>query len=823
MYFVTNKEDLIIAASNKFLSEIGWRDACSISSMMKDQIITLDELKDELKIPTKNLEFSYKKSILHSAFGEFALYALSELQVKTDEEKNLAYLKKIKENTVKTEDNEFAIPALEADKEEKTAPATQKDELLKSIENIEVPNSKEIEEATKNIEKNIDKSTEKLAEEIIQENETANKTELKIVDYANSAETESEEKEKGLKKLGKKLFPWSKKDYKDTEIELEDNKELDLKSGSELEDKETEKIAIADMKPEEEIKIVPEEDEAKNIATVKSEPQSKIEIASDEIAIPPIPDHIKEESLREEPLSDKETIKTEEKSIKEILEEAVSKAEEKAEDKIENIEAVKLATEDEIAVPPVPEHIREESLKEDTKDELIKLADEQENAEVIAEPKEEKPEKTALTEENLIKLEEAEAPLEEEPKESAEVIAEPKEEELLKLQETPKERDSKETVSLEDSKQSLIDQISKIGVEESKTEKPAEENIQKESKKEEPENVDEVKVIEAQKPELQEQEEPKDANAELLSTQALYNLAKHEVSNIDFKENAAKLSIDIESYKMLTNSYLAEIKKYKGDLENRVPGTINMLTDAGELLSLNAITKKLIALKNSSNPSDILNKITLISSMLKMKLEGKIEDSKKEEAEPEKDKTKIFNEEALQVAKPKEEAVSKQELYTDDTLKEPKVSAPKAEVKETKEEELQIDNDVIELTDASTLLKEIAKESVNFDPNRAAEELNLPKGLILEFVEDFIKQAKEHLPILINSYNSNDLTKIQTTAHMLKGAASNLRLNTIAENLFKIQKENNIENDVNLIKQFAAKLKGLESEVNSLEKNSNED
>jgi len=57
---------------------------------------------------------------------------------------------------------------------------------------------------------------------------------------------------------------------------------------------------------------------------------------------------------------------------------------------------------------------------------------------------------------------------------------------------------------------------------------------------------------------------------------------------------------------------------------------------------------------------------------------------------------------------------------------------------------------------------------------------------------------------------------------MLKGAASNLRLDTIAENLFKLQKENNLENSASLIKQFVANIKGLEQEITSLEDAKNE-
>jgi len=236
---------------------------------------------------------------------------------------------------------------------------------------------------------------------------------------------------------------------------------------------------------------------------------------------------------------------------------------------------------------------------------------------------------------------------------------------------------------------------------------------------------------------------------------------------------------------MLLKNYLDEIEKYNNDLLSGSSSTINMLTDAGELLSLNVLTNKLNQLKSEDNRHSTIAEINLISSLIREKLENHKIDKKEIKTDIETPK-EITNKE------------------------QPNIHIPP------------IPDELIDITNAKDLLSAINANKIKFDPNRAADELNLPKDLIIEFVEDFLEQSKEHLSVITDAYNKNDLNTIQTTAHMLKGAASNLRLDTIAENLFKLQKENNLENSASLIKQFVANIKGLEQEITSLEDAKNE-
>ena len=273
--------------------------------------------------------------------------------------------------------------------------------------------------------------------------------------------------------------------------------------------------------------------------------------------------------------------------------------------------------------------------------------------------------------------------------------------------------------------------------------------------------------------------------------QLFYKLIHMQVDGINFKQNAKDLNIDEESYKMLLGNYLDELDNYKEDLVNGSKSTISMLADAGDLLSLPIISKKLNELLESGKKNQALKELTLLESLLRDKVKGTIDTS------------------------PVKESLS----VSPAVLKE----APKLS-EETKEEEIVIThpNEIVAIDTAESLLENVTETDVSFDPEKAANDLNLPSTLILEFVDDFIVQSKEHLAQMVKAFKEKDLKTLQTTAHMLKGAASNLRIDALSENLFRIQKLQSVDSSEALLKEFVAKLKGLENEVKSIESKNNE-
>ncbi len=108
------------------------------------------------------------------------------------------------------------------------------------------------------------------------------------------------------------------------------------------------------------------------------------------------------------------------------------------------------------------------------------------------------------------------------------------------------------------------------------------------------------------------------------------------------------------------------------------------------------------------------------------------------------------------------------------------------------------------------LVKGTPSIPIEFSVKVAAEELNLPEDLVLEFIHDFALQGHEYLPVLVEAYENGDLEKLQKTAHMLKGAASNLRLEPMVENLYELQFDNDISRAPERIKKFYGQLQSLD-------------
>jgi len=87
----------------------------------------------------------------------------------------------------------------------------------------------------------------------------------------------------------------------------------------------------------------------------------------------------------------------------------------------------------------------------------------------------------------------------------------------------------------------------------------------------------------------------------------------------------------------------------------------------------------------------------------------------------------------------------------------------------------------------SLVLDDIKPIHFDFQLEKAAQDLSLPVDLIEEFVNDFIAQAHEEKMSFIDACNRGDIDTIHRVGHKLKGAASNLRINPLAETLEEIQ------------------------------------
>jgi HPt (histidine-containing phosphotransfer) domain-containing protein len=77
--------------------------------------------------------------------------------------------------------------------------------------------------------------------------------------------------------------------------------------------------------------------------------------------------------------------------------------------------------------------------------------------------------------------------------------------------------------------------------------------------------------------------------------------------------------------------------------------------------------------------------------------------------------------------------------------------------------------------------------SLNFDAQRAANELGIPADIVNEFVQEFKEQINSHKIDFDNAIAADDIVGIKKTATLLKGMSDNLRLNEISEVLKGLQ------------------------------------
>jgi len=135
------------------------------------------------------------------------------------------------------------------------------------------------------------------------------------------------------------------------------------------------------------------------------------------------------------------------------------------------------------------------------------------------------------------------------------------------------------------------------------------------------------------------------------------------------------------------------------------------------------------------------------------------------------------------------------------------------EVPEVVNKELIKNSDVKQIS-----LDNVPELPISYNPQTAADELNLPVVLIEEFVDDFIEQARQDKDHLLTSYYQKDMENIHELGHKLKGAASNLRINELSDILEEIQFCADYDNLESLFVKYWGHFLSLEKYMKQLKK-----
>ena len=257
-------------------------------------------------------------------------------------------------------------------------------------------------------------------------------------------------------------------------------------------------------------------------------------------------------------------------------------------------------------------------------------------------------------------------------------------------------------------------------------------------------------------------------------------------NNTNFQEIAELIGVSEEEYLHFLDDFRKESLQLEANLRSNDPResreALTMLREASLLLHLPHITEKLNSLFDATSDE----KSSIVDSYLQKVAE--ITGAKKDDT---------LALELMADSKPADESSTSAEeiLSTDHGLLTGQETATE---NETKSIEIFIDQ-----------MDQIEAIPFDFSINEAADELTLPASLVSEFVIDFINQAKENLPVLQKAYEEKDLETIQTTAHMLKGASSNLRITAMAETLYELQFNTDLASVPKFITHFSGQLKAL--------------
>jgi HPt (histidine-containing phosphotransfer) domain-containing protein len=130
----------------------------------------------------------------------------------------------------------------------------------------------------------------------------------------------------------------------------------------------------------------------------------------------------------------------------------------------------------------------------------------------------------------------------------------------------------------------------------------------------------------------------------------------------------------------------------------------------------------------------------------------------------------------------------------------------------------EVSEEIVEARRHTIDLSDIKPVHFDFQLEEAAKDLSLPVELIEEFVHDFIKQAHEETQKMIEAYEKGDLETVQKIGHLLKGTSSNLRINPLADTLYEIQFNDDIDRVPELVKHYWAHFLSLENQIKLIAK-----
>ena len=300
----------------------------------------------------------------------------------------------------------------------------------------------------------------------------------------------------------------------------------------------------------------------------------------------------------------------------------------------------------------------------------------------------------------------------------------------------------------------------------------------------------------------------------------------YEPIYLDVNKISKEIGLSVSDYKLYLDSFIDQsIIDEKRLLEgnDKVVKNLSNLALTLKIPHINIILLKIQKLPHRERVHLIDEYYTKLALLTLEKPENYEEEIVDDIVEPDNDETKeevlnsrfsellqnVESEKKDEETKESDEEVTLDEFQDFLPLDEPKSKA----VSEAFNKEIKSNTEVKEIS-----LDNITPLPISYNPQTAADELNLPVVLIEEFVDDFIEQAHHDKDHLLASYYQKDMDNIHELGHKLKGAASNLRINELSDILEEIQFCTEHEKLEGLLKKYWGHFLSLEDYMQQLKR-----
>ena len=287
---------------------------------------------------------------------------------------------------------------------------------------------------------------------------------------------------------------------------------------------------------------------------------------------------------------------------------------------------------------------------------------------------------------------------------------------------------------------------------------------------------------------------------------------KIEPGNMNFDLLSEKIGVSKDDYISFIKDFINLANELKNNIHDNkrevYTEAVQRITNLADMLSIGYLTKDLLTLteldstEKKATVNDFYVKLNSIfnDGSTEIKIENndgtflEIEEEPKLEIE-EEPKLEIEKEPKLEIEEEPKLEIEEKEYIPEDAID--------LDLGDETEDGLRPDID----------LSNVEPVHFDFQMSHAADDLGIPVEIIEEFVLEYIDQAEEETVNLIKAYREGDLKKVQEIGHLLKGAASNLRIDPLAKTLYDIQFCEDIDEIEKLTKIYWAKFLSFRNQI----------